>query len=93
MPEVAVENARLIAAAPELLEALKAALVIDDAIDAFACNDDVRLMARAAIAKAEGHQAPSERPRTDTSDVSSGVHAQPSQIKDVASDARGWQPK
>lgn len=40
------ENARLIAAAPELLEALECLLKAD--------HDDVRAMARAAIAKARG---------------------------------------
>lgn len=44
------DNARLIAAAPDLLEAAKAALVRLDAIDISTINRDLR----AAIAKAEG---------------------------------------
>ena len=48
-------NARLIAAAPELLEALEASLALIDLVIPF--EGEVTRTARAAIAKAEGSEA------------------------------------
>ena len=48
--ETAKANARLIAAAPEMLEALKKILFLTNN----ATRDDIALVARAAIAKVEG---------------------------------------
>lgn len=56
--EQAVANARLIAAAPELLEALQAVVRVADR------KTDEFDMARAAIAKAEGHSCCASSPTT-----------------------------
>ena len=64
---IAMANARLIAAAPELLAALKAYLVAKPQCE---CSDhsgcpmaSARVLARAAIAKAEGAQQAQDEPK------------------------------
>lgn len=47
-------NARLIAAAPDLFDVLKAVMVLNDTIDLLAGNETIAAAARSAIAKAEG---------------------------------------
>lgn len=47
-------NAHLIAAAPEMLDILKAVAVLADAVDLFAGNETIAAGVRAAIAKTEG---------------------------------------
>jgi len=52
--ETSEANARLIAAAPDLLEALKSVIAWLDAPDESAFSDSQLALARAAIAKATG---------------------------------------